>query len=510
MALETDVDNSPEIFIGLVGAAGTDLKKVFQSFRRALKGVDYKTKEIHLSKLLEKYSKNPDLAADGHEDLRIVELQKTGDDLREKLGRGDAVAVLGLSEIFDWRSNNKINGQEFIPRTSYIFTSLKHPDEVKKLRSVYGDGFFVISVHTPRTERIRNLSARIAKTYTKLDPTVFTQKAEKIIDDDYKSSGDFSQNVMDTFPLADFFIDSTVDIDKQITRFIELLFGNPFVTPTLDEYGMFFAKAAAFRSADLSRQVGAAIITAAGEVVSTGCNEVPEAGGGHAWYGAVGPLHDNRDFRVGHDANSVMKHEIVTEIFERLISAGWLNTEKSSLSAHDLMKSSLYDESSSPLKGTKVTNIIEFGRIIHAEMSAITDASRRGVATKGATLFCTTFPCHMCARHIIAAGIIRAVYIEPYEKSATKSLYGQQIQFEITGPSQDKVLFHPFIGVSPTIYAKLFEMPARKDKETGQVLVWDGDAASVRISSSYKTYLKLEASLLKIVLDKMLEVGLIE
>jgi deoxycytidylate deaminase len=42
-------------------------------------------------------------------------------------------------------------------------------------------------------------------------------------------------------------------------------------------------------------------------------------------------------------------------------------------------------------------DILEFGRVIHAEMSAISDAARLGRATKDATLFCTTFPCHICA-----------------------------------------------------------------------------------------------------------------
>ena len=45
------------------------------------------------------------------------------------------------------------------------------------------------------------------------------------------------------------------------------------------------------------------------------------------------------------------------------------------------------------LAGTRVASIIEFGKIVHAEMSAITDAARRGLSVKDATLYCTTFPC---------------------------------------------------------------------------------------------------------------------
>jgi deoxycytidylate deaminase len=46
------------------------------------------------------------------------------------------------------------------------------------------------------------------------------------------------------------------------------------------EYGLFLAKAAALRTLDLSRQVGAAIFSDKGEIIALGANEVPKAGGG--------------------------------------------------------------------------------------------------------------------------------------------------------------------------------------------------------------------------------------
>ena len=47
--------------------------------------------------------------------------------------------------------------------------------------------------------------------------------------------------------------------------------------------------------------------------------------------------------------------------------------------------------------------LTEYGRAVHAEMDALLDAARRGVAVQGATLYVSTFPCHSCARHVIAA-----------------------------------------------------------------------------------------------------------
>jgi cytidine deaminase len=119
-----------------------------------------------------------------------------------------------------------------------------------------------------------------------------------------------------------------------------------------------------------------------------------------------------------------------------------------------------------PLAGTAVANLLEFGRIVHAEMAAICDAALRGVAVKGATLYCTTFPCHMCARLIIAAGLARAVYIEPYPKSRAKKLYKRAIQVDHDrAADQDAVKFEAFVGVAPGRFLDLFDMVPRKDEQ---------------------------------------------
>ena len=115
---------------------------------------------------------------------------------------------------------------------------------------------------------------------------------------------------------------------------------------------------------------------------------------------------------------------------------------------------------------SRVMDIIEFGRIIHAEMSAITDAARLGKSLAAARLFCTTFPCHLCAKHIVSAGIERVTYLEPYPKSHARDLHPDAITFS-PAESSVKALFEPFIGISPRRYRNIFEK--RK-----QVLGWQG------------------------------------
>lgn len=62
---------------------------------------------------------------------------------------------------------------------------------------------------------------------------------------------------------------------------------------------------------------------------------------------------------------------------------------------------------------TEVGCLLEDGRCIrtlHAEQNALMQAALHGVSTHGATLYGTCRPCHVCARMIVAAGIVRVVF----------------------------------------------------------------------------------------------------
>lgn len=54
---------------------------------------------------------------------------------------------------------------------------------------------------------------------------------------------------------------------------------------------------------------------------------------------------------------------------------------------------------------------VKYHRVIHAEVNAIARCAKLGIATEGATLYVTHFPCNKtgCARIVIAAGIVRVV-----------------------------------------------------------------------------------------------------
>lgn len=54
-------------------------------------------------------------------------------------------------------------------------------------------------------------------------------------------------------------------------------------------------------------------------------------------------------------------------------------------------------------------------RTLHAEQNAIIQAALHGVSTSGATCFVTHQPCHICAKMLINAGIVRVVYSGEYQ-----------------------------------------------------------------------------------------------
>ena len=52
------------------------------------------------------------------------------------------------------------------------------------------------------------------------------------------------------------------------------------------------------------------------------------------------------------------------------------------------------------LKDMDFMDLTEYGREVHAEMDALVSAARGTESVKNCILYCTTFPCHICAKHV--------------------------------------------------------------------------------------------------------------
>ena len=132
---------------------------------------------------------------------------------------------------------------------------------------------------------------------------------------------------------------------------------------TWDEYFMEFALLAARRSTCLRRSVGAVLVKEKA-VLATGYNGAPR---GVPHCSVVGCLRDELDVPSGH------RHELC--------------------------------------------------RGLHAEQNAIIQAAYHGgTSVKGAHVYTTTFPCMICTKMLINAGIKRIVYLEGYPDDLSQQM----------------------------------------------------------------------------------------
>ena len=107
--------------------------------------------------------------------------------------------------------------------------------------------------------------------------------------------------------------------------------------------------------------------------------------------------------------------------------------------------------------------------------------ARNGIPTRGCSMYMTTFPCHNCAKHIIAAGI-------------------------------KKVTFIPFKGVGPHRFIDLFSMKSirwysrtRKTKD-GHIIKWERQNANLRNPMALLNYIDMEQSAFKQYVKEITEI----
>lgn len=461
-----------EVIFGLVGPIGTDLEFVEETIEKILSEFSYKTNVLQVSSFFsEPHFKKFGLKVSNTDSFKeMFSKMEAGNKVRSKSQFNEYLAVYGISKIYTQR---KKLGQ--LQGYAHVFRSLKHPSESKLLRNVYGVGYYQIGVYSAEKHRID---------YLMKNRKLQKSQAQQLVDKDIAEEIKFGQQTRDTFQLSDTFIkydpSNHKDVEDQIRRFLDLIFGHPHITPNLDEQAMYTAFAYSFRSADLSRQVGAALVNNIGEIIGLGSNDVPKYGGGPYWPVAG---EDQRDYVRGYDANEKQKNQIAISIMKKFVKR---KTE-----------SELLNEAKVVLADTGIFDITEYGRAVHAEMAAILSASRSGVSTQGSTLYCTTFPCHNCAKHIVASGISRVVFVEPYPKSQAESLHGDAISLD--GLENKKVKFEPFFGIGARRFIDLFSMKLglgteteRKNRNNGEIKGFKRNTANLRVPLVATSYINSE------------------
>jgi len=73
----------------------------------------------------------------------------------------------------------------------------------------------------------------------------------------------------------------------------------------------------------------------------------------------------------------------------------------------------------------------ELCRGLHAEQNAIIQAAVHGVAIRDAMLYCTHYPCALCAKMLVNAGVRTLVLNENYPDTLAKELFAEaDIEFK--------------------------------------------------------------------------------
>lgn len=476
----------PELFIGFVAPIGSDIAPALRGFSECFRSFGYEVQEIKVTdvfdELKEYISPIPELKHELSFERYDTHI-RYGNLIREKFKDQSALALTTINKIRERRRfcENK-SGSDVV----YLLHQFKRKEEIDLMRSVYGRLFLQVSVYSRRGARVDYLSRKFASSNNGSHSVLFRDVAERIIQiDENQVDNSYGQRVSKIFHDADFIINSDIGEDSvlsQIERFVNLLFSSNKISPTKMEYGMYAAKAAALRTLDLSRQVGAAIFRSSGEIISMGSNEVPKAHGGTYW---CEDEHDDRDFRRGVDSNEKRKREILREILS-LVLPDKKEVEKA-----------LLDKS---IRESQLMDALEYGRIVHAEMVALTDAARLGLSVKGAHLYSTTFPCHLCAKHIIASGIQNVIFLEPYPKSLASDLHSDALKVEGADRGQHEdspcIRFDHFYGITPRRYRELFERGKRKDDD-GKFVSFGAGKAQLLFEVNEPFYLSTEENVVE-------------
>jgi deoxycytidylate deaminase len=479
----TTTATGPELVVGILSLLGESNRPTVKALTDAFRTVGYETREVSAIELVYKLLGQSEAALPRHE-LYHARMTK-GNEFRRQIGRNDAIALASIAAIRDYRERETGDSRRPIPRCAYLVRSLKTREEVETLRRIYGAHFLVVASYASRARRRLSLAEHLL-TDLSGDSLRAELEAERLIArDEGERENPHGQDLGDAFHLADVFVDAT-NPGAELRRFIELLFGHPFLTPTRAELAMFLAFGSAMRSA-ARRQVGVAIATQDGEVVALGTNEVARARGGQYW---EGDEDDGRDHRRATNVTDTLMTAILGDLIARLKKKMWLSEAKGRDDLDTLTKAAQVDlarpcavseeDPPSLREEASIYGLIEFMRPVHAEMAAISSAARRGVRIDGCVIYTTTFPCHECARHLVASGLKRVVFIEPYPKSRVSIMFDDSII--VDGDDGKRIPFVPYIGLAPSIYLQVFRAPQRKSAD-GTTIDWD----AVRITRTPRT-----------------------
>lgn len=371
--------NNPHI-VGLTGSFGSGCTYIASNI---LSKAGYKhlslSKDVLRPLFQKELSKDPDQSS-------RYELQQFGDTLRSREGR-DYLAAKVVERITGGRNH----GNE-----KWVIDSIRNPHEVRALRE-FSRNFFLFGIYADKEKRW----ARVRDKYDS-DRRAFDE-------DDQNDTGEANpphgQRVGDCFYEADVVLTNDEDFTEvgnapfnryvaEVDRYVKLV-QEPLRKQqpiSRDEALMATAYVISQRSSCRKRKVGAVIVDADGNVISSGYNEVPAY---------EKPC--TQEYKACY--RDWLTDGFLRKLKEQVPEAGPKETDIKMLFRKEF-------------------KILDYCRALHAEENAIVNLARNGrsVPLEECTLYTTTYPCRMCSNKIVNVGIRQIVYVEPYPDEAAKSI----------------------------------------------------------------------------------------
>ncbi|MHC5374805.1 ComE operon protein 2 [Enterococcus sp. LJL120] len=94
-------------------------------------------------------------------------------------------------------------------------------------------------------------------------------------------------------------------------------------------------------------------------------------------------------------------------------------------------------------------------RTIHAEMNALLQCAKFGIATEGAEIYVTHFPCLPCTKAILQAGIKKIHYLHDYHNDPYALELIRQVGAEVNQVQLDKKYFSKIrLGVEEDFFGE--------------------------------------------------------
>lgn len=254
------------------------------------------------------------------------------------------------------------------PLLNWVIDGIRNPSEVRELKKL--DYFYLIGVTARKEILLKRLLERFRDGEEQRDEKKFSDQLDR---ETGKGEPESGQQISKCLDWADYTIineGTFADLEKKTGHFLGFLSG--VERPTFDEIFMEIAYAWAKRATCLRRRVGA-VIAKDKQQLTAGYNGAPRGLPHCAELG--GCLREKLGIPSG------QRHELC--------------------------------------RGT------------HAEQNAITQAAKFGINIEGGTLYCNTYPCVICAKMILNAGIKKVVFDANYDDPLSKELFAAQKVLEV-------------------------------------------------------------------------------